>query len=75
MTDPQLPPDIVAALDRAFVDDATLERIARHLEPKLWKMIDKYRDDDDWNGATSINARQTSLERTRQMLQSFKVLP
>jgi len=75
MSEPTLPPDIIAALDRAAADDATVERLARHLEPKLWDLIDQHNDDDDWNGATALNARITSMQKARDVLASFKEQP
>lgn len=46
-----------------------IEQVARFLEPQLWVKIDEYKDDDDWNGATSLNARHMSLKRARTVVE------
>lgn len=50
------------------MDDALVELMARALDPELWAKIDKYADDDDWNGATAVNARDLSMRNTRRTL-------
>jgi len=75
MTTPTLPDHILAALDAASANDATVERLARYLEPDLWAKIDQWIEDDDWNGGTALNARDRSIKHARDTLASFKKLP
>lgn len=51
------------------ITDEAIEQYARSQEPELWAHIDRNADDDDWNGATALNARNTSLRRAREALE------
>ena len=41
-------------------ESGLFEQIGRRAWPELWQKIDKYRDDDGWNGGTATNALNMS---------------
>lgn len=53
-------------------DEPWLEDVARAIDPTLWVLIDKYRDDDDWNGTTALVARDDSFKRARAAVAAYK---
>lgn len=48
-----------------------VELVARNFEPSLWDKIDKWIADDDWNGATALNAQAQSINRARVALNAL----
>ena len=51
------------------ITDEMVEQHARQRSPDLWKKIDTNADDNDWNGAASLNARNMSLTESRRILE------
>lgn len=51
-----------------------MEQFSRKCEPELWAKIDKYAMDDDWNGATALNAKNFAITKAIERIGPFLVV-